>query len=68
MVRHYQKSFFLWNILYIILLAYDTAIILIIYNLSFFFFLIYHEYDNYYLAYLKLLNLSFKFKINLLVH
>ena len=67
MMRHYQKSFFLSNILYIILLAYDTAIFLINPNLSFIFFMIIHEYDNYYFAYAKPSNLSLKVKINLIV-
>ena len=77
MMRHYQKSFFLSNILYIILLAYDTAtffinpnlsfIFFINPNLSFIFFMIIHEYDNYYFAYAKPSNLSLKVKINLIV-
>ena len=77
MMRHYQKSFFLSNILYIILLAYDTAIFLINPNLSFIFFIypnlsfiflmFIHQYDDYYFAYAKPSNLIFKVKINLIV-
>ena len=67
MMRHYQKSFFLSNILYIILLAYDTAIFLINPNLSFIFLMFIHQYDDYYFAYAKPSNLIFKVKINLIV-
>jgi hypothetical protein len=60
MMRHYQKSFFLSNILYIILLAYDTATFFINPNLSFIFFI------NPNLSFIFFINpnLSFIFFIN----
>jgi hypothetical protein len=62
MMRHYQKSFFLSNILYIILLAYDTATFFINPNLSFIFFI------NPNLSFIFFINPNLSFIFFMIIH